>query len=109
MSRACSRTTANASDLVDHASSARRNRPGLLCSARSRPRNCNLGPDAAGGLVPGIGRSYFVDTLSTLGVFTELQELSEAVYIALDEMYRAHLGWDGKTLPVRPYPALTRS
>ena len=63
-------------------------------------------PVVAGGPVPGIGRSYFIDTLSTLGVFTELQELSEAVYIALDEMHQAHLSWDGRTDPVRPYPAL---
>jgi hypothetical protein len=62
----------------------------------------------AGGPVPGIGRSYFVDTLSILGVFTELQELSDAVYIALDEMHQAHLSWDGKTHPVRPYPVLTK-
>jgi catechol 2,3-dioxygenase-like lactoylglutathione lyase family enzyme len=63
-------------------------------------------PVVAGGPVPGIGRSYFVDTLSTLGVFTELQELSDAVYVALDGMHREHLIWDGKTDPVRPYPAL---
>jgi 4-hydroxyphenylpyruvate dioxygenase-like putative hemolysin len=63
-------------------------------------------PVVAGGPVPGIGRSYFVDTLSTLGVFTELQELNEAVHIALDEMQKAHLSWDGKTQPVRPYPVL---
>lgn len=63
-------------------------------------------PVIAGGLVPGIGRSYFVDTLSSLGVFTELQELSNAVYIALDQMHREHLRWDGQTQPVRPYPRL---
>lgn len=63
-------------------------------------------PVVAGGSVPGIGRSYFVDTVSTLGVFTELQELSDAVYIALDEMHQAHLTWDGATQPVRPYPSL---
>jgi hypothetical protein len=63
-------------------------------------------PVVAGGPIPGIGKSYFVDTLSTLGVFTEIQELSDAVYVALDEMHQAHLAWDGKTDPIRPYPAL---
>jgi catechol 2,3-dioxygenase-like lactoylglutathione lyase family enzyme len=60
-------------------------------------------PVVAGGPIPGIGKSYFVDTVSTLGVFTEVQELSEAVYMALDAMHRAHLVWDGRTDPVRPY------
>jgi hypothetical protein len=63
-------------------------------------------PVVAGGLIPGIGKSYFVDTLSTLGVFTEIQELSDAVYVALDEMHQAHLTWDGHTDPIRPYPTL---
>lgn len=63
-------------------------------------------PVVAGGPIPGIGKSYFVDTLSTFGVFTEVQELSDAVYVALDEMHRAHLVWDGQTDPVRPYPTL---
>ncbi len=63
-------------------------------------------PVVAGGPVPGIGRSYFVDTTSAFGVFTELQELTDAVYVALDEMHQAHLMWDGHTDPIRPYPAL---
>jgi catechol 2,3-dioxygenase-like lactoylglutathione lyase family enzyme len=64
-------------------------------------------PVVAGGEVAGFGRSYFVDTLSLLGVFTELQELRDAVYLALEGMHRAHVQWDGKTDPVRPYPQLT--
>lgn len=63
-------------------------------------------PVVAGGPIPGLGKSYFVDTLAVLGVFTEVQELSAVVYRALDEMHQAHLGWDGFTDPVRPYPAL---
>jgi hypothetical protein len=63
-------------------------------------------PVVAGGPIPGIGKSYFVDTLATLGVFTEIQELSDAVYVALDEMHAAHLAWDGRTDPIRPYPTL---
>lgn len=64
-------------------------------------------PVIAGGEVPGFGRSCFVDTLSMLGVFTELQELRDAVLVALEGMHRAHLNWDGKTNPVRPYPQLS--
>jgi len=63
-------------------------------------------PVVSSSFVPGVTRSYFVDTTAILGVFTELQELSDPVYAALDEMHRAHLSWDGKTDPVRPYPAL---
>lgn len=63
-------------------------------------------PVVAGGPLPGIGKSYFVDTLETFGVFTEVQELSDAVYVALDEMHRAHLSWDCHTDPIRPFPAM---
>lgn len=63
-------------------------------------------PVVGGGPTPGIGRSYFVDTLSMFGVFTEIQELSDAVYLALDKMHQTHLNWDGKTDPVRPFPPL---
>jgi catechol 2,3-dioxygenase-like lactoylglutathione lyase family enzyme len=72
--------------------------------ARFEARGC---PVVAGGEVAGFGRSYFVDTLSVLGVFTELQELHEAVWVVLEGMHQAHLNWDGKTDPVRPYPQLT--
>lgn len=42
---------------------------------------------------PGVGVSCFVDTLSLFGVFTEVQESSDAVYNILDEMHRADLDW----------------
>ena len=71
--------------------------------ARFEAMGCPL---VASGEVPGVTRSYFVDTRPAIGVYTELQEVSGAVRAALDEMHQAHLSWDGKTDPVRPYPTL---
>ena len=56
--------------------------------------------------VPGIGRMAFVDTRPAFGVFTELQELTDDVYRALDAMHQAHLDWDGVSDPVRLYASL---
>lgn len=69
--------------------------------ARYAAKGC---PVIAGGPIPGMGRQVFVDTTSETGVFTEILELADWVYGALDIMRQAHLRWDGSD-PVRPYPA----
>jgi hypothetical protein len=61
-------------------------------------------PVIGGGPIPGMGRQVYVDTTAHNGVFTEILELDEWVYEALDIMRQAHLRWDG-TDPVRPFPA----
>ena len=63
-------------------------------------------PVVAGGPIPGMGRQAFVDTTERTGVFTELLELADWVYGALDIMRTAHQGWDGRE-PVRPYPVIS--
>jgi hypothetical protein len=63
-------------------------------------------PVVAGGPIPGMGRQVFVDTTAQCGVFTELLELADWVYGALDTMREAHRHWDGRD-PVRPYPQPT--
>jgi hypothetical protein len=69
--------------------------------ARYAAKGC---PVIAGGPIPGMGRQAFVDTRAETGVFTEILELADWVYGALDLMRQAHLCWDGSD-PVRPYPA----
>jgi hypothetical protein len=68
--------------------------------ARFAAQGC---PVIAGGPIPGMGRQVYIDTTAHNGVYTELLELAEWVYGALDVMRQAHLGWDGSD-PVRPYP-----
>lgn len=72
--------------------------------ARFAAEGCEV---VAGGPIPGMGRQVFVDTRSRSGVFTELLELADWVYAALDFMRRAHETWDGAN-PVRPYPDFAR-
>lgn len=69
---------------------------------RYAARGC---PVVAGGPIPGMGRQVFVDTTERCGVFTELLELDDWVYQALEIMRSAHERWDGRD-PLRPYPEI---
>lgn len=72
--------------------------------ARFAAEGCEV---VAGGPMPGMGRQAFIDTRARSGCFTELLELADWVYGALDYMRRAHETWNGEH-PVRPYPDPSR-
>jgi hypothetical protein len=62
-----------------------------------RDRYLALGYVAAVDMVlPGLGRSIMFDARDQLGVFVELLENSPAMYVGLENMHAAHVGWDGK-------------
>ena len=65
-------------------------------------RLSSLGHEIAfSGVMPGGERFCLFDTRAADGGYVELMELSPAVEESLARMYRAHLGWDGRTEPVR--------
>jgi len=56
---------------------------------------------AFSGRMPGGERFCLFDTRKADGGYVELMEISFAMEESLERMYRAHLGWDGTTDPVR--------
>lgn len=56
---------------------------------------------AFSGQMPAGERFCLFDTRSADGAYVELMEISPAMEDSLARMYRAHVGWDGVTDPVR--------